>query len=259
MKNVTAALFFVLSVFSATAFAMVVSDPTSYTYYVEQLKAMEKQMQSMEKTFAMAEKTHNRLADGDIKSVVEVKDALSGNYNRAAEIQMELTEYNTRVGNPAPAVGEKDSMQWEGEKYLKERFKAPGEAGSTQGNRRASQEARDFTYQQAITAASVSLESLKDRIRVQKELASQIDKTENLKDATDLSNRMLLELLTIQTEMLAAINYMSAAVAVSEYQGTNNRAAREQKSGGNFKTYLKEVNGGQPREFGNYGNRSSEW
>lgn len=250
--------------FSFPAAAMVVSDPTSYTYYIEQVTNLQKQVEIMQKTVNTMEDIQNTIETGDIAAVGKVQRQLEGTYRRATNAGREIDETAKRLGattgpleEPSPNA---DSMQWAGHNYLQSNFKAPGEVGKTQVNRVGQAKARDYTYEQALLASNQSLLALEGRFDLQKDLADQIDKTENIKDAQDLSNRILLELVTIQTEMLAAINYMSAAIAAREYQGLSNKKSRPTKNKGNFDAALDDAIGGNVPEWEDmYRNESSKW
>lgn len=259
--------YFILAVAFAATFpvrAMVVSDPTSYTYYIEQVKSLQQQVEIMQKTVNTMENVQKTIESGDIAAVGKVQRQLEGVYNRATDAGQEIDETAKRLGATTTPLAEPDpnadSMQWAGHNYLKNRFKAPGEIGKTQANKMELAKARDYTYEQALLSADQSLRSLDNRFSVQKKLAKQIDETENIKDAQDLSNRILIELVAIQTEMLAAINYMSAALAAREYQGLSNKKSPTEKSKGHFDSALDDAMGGSVPEWDNiYRNDSSKW
>lgn len=250
--------------FSLPAAAMVVSDPTSYTYYIEQVKHLQKQVEIMQKTVNTMEDIQNTIESGDIAALGKVQRQLEGTYRRATNAGKEIDETAKRLGATTAPLEEPssnaDSMQWAGYNYLKSNYRAPGEIGKTQANKADQAKARDYTYEQALLASNQSLLSLDKRFDLQKDLADQIDETENIKDAQDLSNRILLELVNIQTEMLAAINYMSAAIAAREYQGLSNKKERTKGQKGNFDAALDEaIGGGVPEWEDMYSNDSSEW
>lgn len=246
-----------------TANALVVSDPTAYTYYVQQIKNLEQQYQQMQKVSTTVDNIKQTLESGDIESVAKVQRQLEGAYNRATNAANEVNQVAVRLGATTPPLQEpdpsKDSMQWAGANYLKNRFKAPGEPGKTQLNRQERAAAQDYTYEQALLAANESLSKIKERFDTQVSFAEQIDKTVNVKDALDLGNRILLELVNIQTEMLAAINYMSAAIAVGQYRGLSNAKPTVKKNGGNFKEYLNQANGGKTVKFEDAFKVDAEW
>lgn len=232
---IVAMVFFVLS---NSSLALVVSDPTAYTYYIEQIKKMQDTVDGLQKATNAISKLHKQIEDGEIKSVNQVNNAMRGAYNHTIGASKNLQEVGDRlasVGGPLDEVDKKKEdpfPEWKGLAYLREHFKAPGEAGETRGNALKRQAAREKSYEQALSASQKSIEATKGRLEVQKELSNRIDKTTNIKDAHDLTNRMLSELLLIQTEILHSLNHLAAAFAMSEYSGFTSANNKGKGSGG---------------------------
>src|SRR5690625_1809878 len=82
----SAALVIVTSLGGGTAVAQmggVVTDPTSYTYYVEQLRQMEQTYEQMVRQAEGLERLHDNIQHGDIRSVDQVRNAMEGMYGHA--------------------------------------------------------------------------------------------------------------------------------------------------------------------------------
>lgn len=189
-----------------------VTDPTAYGYYVQQIKQMTEALTT---------------ASDTLNSVNQVRAEMVGTYNRAAGLVGEmkdmeeqvrtgkgiLTTRGTVLGYPKNEDGFIDiSKVLDG---------AYGDVRST--TNRVLMDARHEVQQEALKRVVLDseklLEGVGDRINQVGTIAGQIDRTRNVKDATDLNNRILVEILRTLIEMLAIASKANQAQALFQYSG----------------------------------------
>lgn len=220
----------------------VVSDPASYTYYVEQLRQMTAQLQAAKDT---------------LDSMQKVQRDLTGMYNRARglvnDIKKAEEDYRQApralkrvgdalgidldIGGGTAAGGFADIEKVIDKTFEDLRTRASsgfGGNGSGTGARASGADARHELQQQALKGVIGESEKLlggiSERLGTIKDLAGQVDSTANIKDAQDLNNRIALEILRTLTELLAVAAKSNQAQALFNYSGTTDAGARERQS-----------------------------
>lgn len=88
---------------------------------------------------------------------------------------------------------------------------------------------RQVTLADTILKSDEMLRGMPTRIKKIEEISSQIDGTENLKDAMDLNNRFLAECLTVLSELLAVNSHIGQTVAMLTYKGASDKAMQERR------------------------------
>lgn len=82
-----------------------------------------------------------------------------------------------------------------------------------------------------IEASDEILRVMPGRIKKIEELADQIDHTDNIKDAQDLTNRFLAEILTVLTEMTGLAAKIGESYALLNYQGASDQVLQQRMAG----------------------------
>lgn len=219
---------------------MPVTDPMSYTYYVQQLKKMGEQVNQ-------AAEQVNKL--GEINQQVQSMEAqLKGHYNRAVGALDELKKAKQTVENVPGTVAqtgrdfaneakELKEGKGAGKSYYKDAraaldalFKDPRKGGNghkpdkTESDRQY--QAREAALRDAIVTADGLLQQMPDAFETIKRLAQAIDATQNVKDATDLNNRILVEILKTITQLLVVDARLTQASGMMHYNGVSDDVTR---------------------------------
>ena len=228
----------------------IVSDPASYGYYIQQISEMGKQTQEAIKQVQTL---------GGIRTTVEdTQRAITGTYNRGMGLINDVERLQKRVGS-TPSTLDGNFRKWSG--IVGSASSLAGRAGSTadraaghyydarevlddnfedprtrkkSGGTRAPNFSADRQYQigqsslkDAVAAAEGTLQELPKRLSTLSGLAEQIDRTKNLKDAADLQNRFLAEILQTLHELVAITARLGEAQALQNYKGVDDEAMAE--------------------------------
>lgn len=217
---------------------MPVTDPTSYTYYIDQIN----------KTTEVINNTSEQIETlGGIRTQVDqMKNAVWGVYNKTmgaienaeraserlsnqkAPIDETLDIYNTSGAYKKSSPSEySDNVK----KYLDAFFADPRSIKDDinsptveelntlkQNERQAAIRATIINAGQVMTENSKRLENLM-------ELANEIDQTTNIKDSQDLTNRFLYEILQVMNEFLSVYLMATSATSLMNYDGYNEEEA----------------------------------
>lgn len=232
--------------------AIPVEDPISYTYYVQQIKKMETQIKDATQQIQQLQQMNTQLQSmtGD----------LQGQYNRAAGLLQSVKDTEGDVTS-IPSTLQQQDQEFAGQieglgsmgsgagdftsagAALDGFFKDPRTTGGDNATVRTGEyQVRQTAYKHAVEQASNILANMKARFATITTLSSEIDQTKNVKDAQDLTNRILIELLRTMTTMLAVDARLTQAMGLAHYQGVNDSetAARlkqiqaDQKSTGGY-------------------------
>ena len=234
----------------AWAVGDVVTDPKSYGYYVQQLKEMGKQTQEAIKQVQTL---------GGIRTTVEdTQRAVTGTYNRGMGLINDVERLKKRVGSDPSTldgnfrkwsgiVGSASSMAgraestadraaghyYDAREVLDDNFEDP-RTRKKSGGARTPNFSADRQYQigqsslkDAVAAAEGTLQELPKRVSTLSGLAEQIDGTKNLKDAADLQNRFLAEILQTLHELVSITARLGEAQALQYYIGVDDAAMTE--------------------------------
>lgn len=216
--------FSLVSLSHMAASQMVVSDPGSYMYYVEEVSnGLEQINQGIEQIETL----------GGIKDGIEnVYAKLSGTYNRASGLQRELDRTARRIHNIPQSVTnirprhhsnvEVFSSDWmkDARRNTGRYFADPrSDRRDRPGERSKRYEARQTALLSNLATANSMMDQIPDRLDNIEQLTAQIDSTENVKDAQDLTNRLLGELLLTSEMMLTMLAHMAEADAMMDFEG----------------------------------------
>lgn len=283
-----------LALAPAPAAALVVSDPTSYSYYVEQIK---QQVEMIEKTAKQVE-----TMGGVLTETQKIYSTATGHYNRAASLVNRMTRLSKAISSEPSggifgqakkwgnvgrqvggigrgAAGELGHIGKDSDKYgrkladitgddlyvdtkemLDEVFTDPRTIENREDRTRSL--SRRYQVQQGalkevVARAERTLGGIGDRLKIVDELANMIDKTVNQKDAQDLTNRILVEVLAALIDMIQIAALANQAQALAQYQGASDAAMQQRQkaldgvreSATTLEDSLKRRGGAKRREF----------
>lgn len=244
-KAISALLAVSLALPVPTAVAMVTTDPTSYTYFVKQIAEAQKQL-------AEAQKQVDTL--GGIKTVADkTQRAVMGNYNRAKGLVNDLQRIRKKL-EATPTTMQGMAKKWlslgdAGLEIGEDGFVSVGKLLDTnwidprdikKNVERLKKLDQIYQVKQAslrgnIEASDEILRAMPERLKTIEGLVEQIDQTENIKDAQDLSNRFLAEILKVLAEMSAIAAKIGESYALMNYQGVSEATMQQRmqtQSGG---------------------------
>jgi hypothetical protein len=196
---------------------------------------------------------------GGIRTTVEdTQRAITGTYNRGMGLFNDVERLKKRVGSD-PSTLDGNFRKWSGvvgsaasmagraegtadraaghyydaREILDDNFEDP-RTRKKSGGARTPNFSADRQYQigqsslkDAVVAAEGTLQELPKRISTLAGLAEQIDGTKNLKDAADLQNRFLAEILQTLHELVAITARLGEAQALQNYKGVDDAAMAE--------------------------------
>lgn len=211
--------------------AMTVSDPTSYTYYVEEIEKSVEQIEKMSENITEVQnvvaqtkevvgqlKGYTGMAKGWLKDFQEVAKDFK---DQPLSILDYISKYLPKDKSLKDYEDERGSIDVE--KVLNEAFIDPRTPGfdplEEENKRRAMiQEALKNT----IVEAGDSLNKMPERLQTIEDLGALLDsskKNESLKASQDLTATILLEILTTLREMQNTINRFAHASSLTLYTG----------------------------------------
>lgn len=250
MKKIIALVLIALVIMPPQARGMVVSDPTSYGYYVQQLKEMTNQTKEAMETV--------RTLGGIRTTAEDLYDSTIGTYNRGMGIIRSVQRLQKKIASE-PSTLDGQFRKWSGvvdgvagiggqaertadgamgvyvdaRQVLDENFEDPRKRKTMMARVPNMSKDRQYHVSQsalkdAVAATEDVLQTMPDRINTLDELANAIDTTKNLKDSSDLQNRFLAEILKTLYELLDVVSRLGEAQSLQFYQGVDD-ATMEQR------------------------------
>lgn len=203
--------------------ALVVTDPGAYGHLIDQLKNAQEQLAKLTEqgvTLTQAKDT-----------LYNIKGQLEGSYNRATGMYSDIKKAQKRTGDfsevfnrPGGKVKGYGEDYKELDVYIDKIFKDPRDKDYNAWLLKdAKAETRAKVYKNSMKAAEISLSETQTKLKKISALSEMIDSTKNQKDAQDLSNRLLVELLLGQQEMIGLLANLAEAYALTNYTGTAQR------------------------------------
>lgn len=230
----TLGLCLILPVRSAYGVGEVVTDPGAYSHMVQQIGEMNK---------LITEARQQVETLGGIKTVMsDIKYSTEGVYGRGVGILDTIQGTANNVGDFGSSIKKAtDFSDFNKDKFNKRAspyrevnvrldgvFKDPRAKDYDFWKDKAKREnAQQQIYKDNLNQAEVTLEEMPKRLERLGKLSDQIEQTKNVKDALDLHNRFLAELLLIQQEALKMLSHIAQAFAVAKYQGIQPEVAKE--------------------------------
>lgn len=235
----------------------VVADPGSYSYMVEQIsqqvktvETLAEQVKTMGNVLTETEKVKNSLvgtyqkAVGLVGRIQKLPDRFVASEHsiekRVGDLGQLKKSGGRNVGNGAfgeyspIAIESKtpDERYTDTKKALDKVFSDPRDvasAGDRLGAMAMRYDLQQSALKEVIADSERTLASAKDRLKTVEQLAAMVDTTQNQKDAQDLTNRLLVEVLLTLNDLLATTAKAQQAESLSKYRGVTDagRASRE--------------------------------
>jgi DNA repair exonuclease SbcCD ATPase subunit len=238
MKKAIAVVLVFLAIAPAPALAeWPVFDMNAAKQHIEQLKEAQKQLAELQKQVETL---------GGIKTEAEqARRAVMGNYNRAMSMVRDLQRIQKKLES-TPTTIQGYAKKWfslgqDGLEIGEDGFVAVGKILDTQWvdprdikNHVEKLKRLDQVFQvkQAslrgnIEASDEILRAMPERMKNLEDLTKQIDETENIKDAQDLTNRFLAEILKALAELTMVGARMQESYALMNYQGASDSTMQQ--------------------------------
>lgn len=222
IKNITTTTIATIAlIYSLNAFSIVVTDPSSYGYYIQQLKAGAKELQEVKAAVNEA-KTLNTSFDGymnDLRKKFDLAGALKQtlgvdikNYDKYASGLSKKSKFNLDYSKYSDDLEGVINANIEGVFVdpNDERFKS-----SEIQNLRAFEQQR--LRKKGLVETGKALVGVGARLDRIKDLTDKANNTTTTKMSQDLTNAILLELLATNNEMLKIFSTLGQAQVASEY------------------------------------------
>lgn len=249
----------VLLALPAQATGLVTSDPMSYTYFVEQLKKQAEQIEAATKQV--------ETLGGVLDTANSIESKMMGHYNRAMglvnridrlqKVMSRDTDGNMfaklkQIGDAGRAAGgvlrsTAGEVNYAGRDYkdltgndifadtqmvLDWNFGDPRDKRDPLAqylNADGRYQAQQGALKAVIANSEGLLGGIKDRIDVIKDLAQQANNTANMKDAQDMTNALLVEILKTLTDFLAIAAQANQANALFNFSGATDQAMADRQ------------------------------
>lgn len=214
---------------STNAFAIfgmgdIVADPTSYTYYVQQIKQATKQYEELKKQLETAEEM--------LDETVDMKNQLVGAYDHATGMVEKIKMIQDNIKNDPTAMlkyAEK-FLKFEDGEYVDPRELINGIFKDPRAKRDQIEKFKDLNkkyharqknLEETIVQAEKTLNAMPEKYKLIEELAGKIDSTQNVKSAMDLNNRILAEILKVLTDHLMLTAHIGEAQTIINFEGVD--------------------------------------
>ena len=203
---------------------MPVTDPTSYTYYIQQLKEAQNQLKTMEDNLDIATQSKDTLLD--------MSSDITGAYNRAKGVIDDLKKVQGILSQPdrvfsdaqriMDLAGDAEAIFKEVDINLDKIFVdiSDPDVNPYMVQRKKQAEVQKI-FKDALRSSELELAKLPARMDEIEKLAGQIDQTANIKDSQDLTNRLLTELIIGQERMISLMSQLAQAEVAAQYTGYN--------------------------------------
>jgi len=231
--------FCIYLILSSNAWALfgagdIVSDPTSYTYYVEQIKQATEQLENLQEQLETAKNIYGEVEDMR-KQLIGAYDQATGMVNDLSNIREEIENNPTAMAKYAKKflsheMGDDDFV--DPRVLIEGIFKDPRMPQEKVEKLKTLNEkyhARQKTLEDAITESEKTLNGMPERYELLEDLAGRIDSTPNVKAAMDLNNRILAEILKILTDHLALVAHIGEAQSIVNFDGATDEATAQRE------------------------------
>lgn len=213
------------------AVAMNVSDLTSYSYYVKQIGEAQKLLGEVQKQVDTL--------DGIKDKAEKTQKAVSGNYGRGVGLVSDLQRIRKKLES-TPTTMQGTAKKWlslgnDGLEIGEDGFISVGKVlddnwidprDPRRNKDRLAKLDQIYQVKQAslrnnIEASDEILRNMPARLKTIEDLVEQIDQTDGIKDAQDLTNRFLAEILKVLAEMSAIAARVGESYALLNYKGVS--------------------------------------
>lgn len=230
-----------LSAFTHQAKAMTVSDPTSYTYYAEQVKQATAQIEKLE---AQLDEAKNM-----VTGIEEVKEQLTGVYGTMDDLTAELEKYQEEIESAPNAILEYanteklldaagkeikiDNAQQVPEAVLDSVYVDVRDVnGYGYENENERHQLEQKSLRDVIVESGKTVISLQDRLDWLQQVMDKINDEStnpNEKSAIDWNSRLLAEIVRVLHDMMALQARHFVAQNMLKYEGVDDEAHEKAK------------------------------
>ncbi|MBN8828994.1 MAG: hypothetical protein J0H68_09840 [Sphingobacteriia bacterium] len=206
--------------------AKVVTDPGSYTRFASQLE-------SLNRLRAEAQRTYNEIKD--------MRSSMQGNYGKGAGLDSNIRKMRNDVVNQIPVlqsfVSGKEDYDISGYESINaelDNIYVPMSKAMSSESEPLRKEYQQKALKSSLINAERILNNADKRFGKAEKLARQIDSTSNIKEAQDLTNRLLMEITLILMEMSNTNAELARAEASSKYVGIEDGKSEVSKKSKGF-------------------------
>ena len=215
---------------------MTVSDPGSYGYYVQQLQKAQLQIAEQAKQFEVLTKSYSMLQE-QFKELQNIKDQVKGYYDQGKAFVSKIKSIKSQMeAIPSSVVGRGKEIMGlidaigdftEATDMLDAVFGDPRSADYNPWQSLAPKyQLRQQGLKDTIEKSEKLLAGMKDRFAALEDLTNRIDSTENIKEAQDLTNVFLAQIISILSEQLALTAQIGEAQALLNFSGVKDDELR---------------------------------
>ena len=216
--------------------AMTVSDPGSYGYYVQQLEEAKLQLAAAKEQIAnqlqeikVLQDTY-KMATEQLKELNDIKDQVKGYYNQGKDLVGKIKSIKSQIeavpntlldqGQAIMSIiGELGDFT-NPEIALDKIFGDPRSPDYNPWETLSMKyELRQNGLKNALDHSEKLLKGMKERFAGIEELTNKIDHTENIKEAQDLTNVLLTQIIAVLSEQLALQAQLGIATNLMDFSG----------------------------------------
>lgn len=205
---------YVLNIKTAEAQTMVVTDPGAYTYFTGIDKKLQEELGFLQK-----------IQDADL----QIQSSVSGNKKMGYGVNSNTTAYddffqlrNAMSIDPNAQASEKPTTIAKNLDliFVPLKVKIPNNPSSKTDNTMAKKSYQQNSIKAAAIFSEMILSGSKSRVSQIKALANDIDGTSTLKEALDVENRLIIELLIEARNTNILLANMTKIMAAKDYEGS---------------------------------------
>ena len=233
-------LVIVLVLSPGRAAAMTVSDPGSYGYYVQQLQKAQLQIAEQMKQFEVLTKSYSMLQE-QFKELQNIKDQVKGYYDQGKAFVDKIKSIKNQIeAIPSSVIGRGKELAGliedigdftDAADMLDAVFGDPRSADYNPWQSLAPKyQLRQQGLKDTIEKSEKLLGGMKDRFAALEDLTGKIDSTENIKEAQDLTNVFLAQIISILSEQLALTAQIGEAQALLNFSGVKDDELRRMQA-----------------------------
>ena len=206
--------------------ALMVADPTSHGYFIEQISQLDKSLKTAQDTYKTATRT--------ARSLERMNKAINGSYDNVGDAYKTLKSlsrnydymYRRLSKTEQKIFGRKMRRQNSAvykdlDKLLKQAGYDPksSEIYSASDLQKMRMHDRQRRLKESVMTADMAMLNLNKNVKRLQDLSKKIDKTKNLKDSQDFTNRLMVEQLYYLDNMTRLLaTFVSSATAL-QYSG----------------------------------------
>ncbi len=213
----------------------IVSDPGSYSYYVEQIKVATQELDNL--------KEQLKTAESALDETKKMRGLLEGTYSHAKGTIDDLKRIQSDIkNNPSSMMkyAEKflDAESQEGEEWINaediigEVFTDPRKTDDQIERLKELNNKfhlRQKTLEQAIIEAEKTYQSMPKKYAQIENIAGKIDQAKSVKESMDINNQLLTEILRAITDLMSLTARIGEAQVIVNYVGSTDSETKEYK------------------------------